>query len=320
MSTLETARRAALATFARCATKNGLYASAPPEGYTMVFARDATITCLGARFEPFPLIRQQFAKSLQTLGTHQSKTGQIPNAVDRWDTHRPPYDSFATIDSTCWWLIGLKTHATHYRDSTLLKRFAPRIEAAFFWLACQDTGEDGMPEQHPTSDWQDAFPHKYGHTINTQALYYHALRLFGRSKPAKQVLLAANGRLREDWSLWSDDLGYYRPWRWKNHDQYRETEDWFDTSGNLLAILSGLATDSQADSILDHIEQHHIAKPFPCHAIDPPLIPSSPAWHDYYDACAARMPNEYLNGGICIEVFTCCSYRIYFFSVIEANI
>ncbi|MDO8624789.1 MAG: amylo-alpha-1,6-glucosidase, partial [Candidatus Diapherotrites archaeon] len=142
MDTLESTRVAALATIRRCATPHGLYASAPPDGYTMVFARDSMITLLGARFEDAPFVCTQFKKSLETLAMHQSPTGQIPNAVDRWDPKRPKNDSFATVDSTLWWLIGFATYATRFKDKAFAKRFDSNAQKAFQWLACQDTGED----------------------------------------------------------------------------------------------------------------------------------------------------------------------------------
>ncbi len=288
----------ALASIQKCATPHGLFASAPPNGYTMVFARDSMISLIGASASPASFIQKQFAKSLETLARFQSPTGQIPNAVDHYDPRREPTVSFSTIDSTLWWLVGLKHYAKRFNDESMLRRFKPNVQKAFHWLACQDTGEDSMPEQHPTSDWQDAFPHKYGHTINTQALYYLALRLHGQQALAQRVREAANGKKREDWCLWSDELGYYRAWRWKNHGQFHETEDWFDSLGNLLAILTGFATEHQAHSILKFIEKHKIAKPFPIRAIYPPISSKSREWQDYFTDSAAGVPNEYLNGGI----------------------
>jgi glycogen debranching enzyme len=60
----------------------------------------------------------------------------------------------------------------------------------------------------------------------------------------------------------------------------------------------GLATPKIAKSILAHIKNKKIAEPYPCRAIDPPLKPGSPAWHDYFENCDARTPYDYLNGGV----------------------
>lgn len=292
------AAKLALQTIHRCATPNGLYASGPPDGYTMVFSRDAMITLLGACATGDETVQIQFKKSLLTLGKHQSKTGQIPNAVDLWDKKRPKYVSFATLDSTLWWLIGLHHYAKRYSDSKLLPQNKIRIEKAFFWLECLDTGEDSMPEQQSTSDWQDAFPHKYGHVLNTQALYYWALSLYGRKKEAALLRKTVNGGRRKDWCLWDAKRGYYLPWAWKDHDGYRETEHWFDSLGNLLAILTGLADQRQTNSILGFIAKHSLNKPFPLRCIHPPIRSQSGEWKDYFNACAAKEPGDYLNGGI----------------------
>ncbi|MBN2067427.1 MAG: hypothetical protein JW744_03095, partial [Candidatus Diapherotrites archaeon] len=226
------------------------------------------------------------------------ETGQIPNAVDLWDRSRKKQVTFATLDSTLWYLLGLKAYAKAYRDSSLFKRHKAMADKAFFWLKCQDSGEDSLPEQLPTSDWEDCFPHKYGHTISTIALYHASLNAYGKGKLAKQVKATATGKSKFDINLFDEKLGYFLPWQWKNHDGIREQETWFDSLGNAIAICGGLASKKMSGRILQHIEEKGINKPFPVRALYPPIKRGSREWQPYFANCLAARPNWYINGGI----------------------
>ena len=235
---------------------------------------------------------------MEALSEHQSELGQIPNAVGSYNTDRKSDVTFNSIDSSLWYLIGHQVYAKAYGDQSLLKKYKKNIEKALFWLRCQDPNEDKLLAQQPTMDWQDAFPHKYGHVINTQALYYGALKMYGKAKEAEHLKKVVNGEIEKYLALYDETLGYYLPWNWKNHDGDREQEQWFDTLGNLLAIVTGLATPAIANSILQYIEREGINKPFPCKAIWPPIKPGDKEWHSYFEKCDAREPYAYLNGGI----------------------
>ncbi|MBU1104118.1 MAG: hypothetical protein KJ600_06210 [Nanoarchaeota archaeon] len=275
----------------KCSTPHGFYASYP--GYDAVWARDSVITSLGAS-----LLGKKFKKTFQAslliLGKNQSKQGQIPNAVDKFSNVRSPHVDFSTIDSSLWYVIGHHIFKKRFKDASLYRAEKNRIERAMTWVYHQDSSEEGMPEQLPTTDWQDAFPHKYGHTINTQALYYKALVLEGKKKKAEKLKHVANWE--SGVSLWEEN--FYLPWRWKNHNKYKEKEEWFDSLGNLLAIVFELADSKQSKLILNYITDKKINKPYPVKAIFPPIRKKDKEWHDYFEDCGARMPYHYLNAGI----------------------
>ena len=282
----------------KCSTPHGMHASGGKGGYNMVFSRDSMIGLIGASVaDSKNQFKSQFRITLDTLGKNQSMAGQIPNAVDNWDSKRKKQSTFATIDSTLWWLLGMKAYASAYKDSSILRKKKKEVDKAFFWLLCQDTGEDGLPEQHPTSDWQDCFPHKYGHTINSVALYYSALKLFDKTSLAKKVKAAAMGESGH-LSMFNEKLGYFFPWRWKGHDGITEQETWFDSLGNVLAVCGGLAGKAEAESILDFVEAKGLDKPYPIRAIYPPIRRGTKEWQDYFSKCLAAKPNYYINGGI----------------------
>jgi len=289
----------------KCVNPKGLYASAGKEGYFAVWARDAVISLLGGSLIGNDF-KDVFAKSLDLLAKNQSKHGQIPNCVGDFNIDRQSEVTYTTIDSSLWFIIGEHVYTKAYHRLEAGQSFArlqsvnhkKAIKRALTWVQYQDSGEDDLPEQHPTSDWQDAFPHKYGHTINTQALYYQALKFLGQKKQAEKIKMIVNGKARKDLDMFDKKLGYYLPWIWKNHDGDREQEQWFDSLGNLLAIITGLAEPKRADDILNFIDYKGINEPYPMKAIFPPIKPGDPEWRSYFEKCDAREPFMYANAGI----------------------
>ncbi|MBI2499046.1 hypothetical protein HYV88_02290 [Candidatus Woesearchaeota archaeon] len=284
--------RNAVKVIRRCCTKNGLYASVG--GYTSVWARDSMISFLGASLVKNDTFKKTFKKSLETLAKYQSELGQIPNNVDIFsDSKTKNGVSFATIDSSLWFIIGEYVYYLRYKDKSLLKKYKENIRKALLWVKYQDAGEDLLPEQQPTTDWQDAFPHKYGHTINTQALYYKVLNLMNEKKLADKVKKTVNEH--KERKLFNGK--YYSAFRWKNHDKIKEEGDWFDSLGNLLAVIFELCNKENANKILNYIENKKINKPFPVRAIDPPITKRNKYWQDYYET-SGSFPYKYLNGGV----------------------
>ncbi|MBI3588933.1 MAG: hypothetical protein HY093_00760 [Candidatus Liptonbacteria bacterium] len=299
----EMAYQKAIQVLEHCAKKTGFYASGLPGGYEATWARDSMITGLGVATlnVKSDKLKITFRKSLELLAQNQSKHGQIPNAVGSYNLERRSDITFNSIDSTLWWIIGLHTYAKTYKEKSILKKHAKRLKAALTWLEYQDPNEDSLLVQQPTMEWQDAFPHKYGRVINTEALYYAVLNLTGQKKKAAHLKKIVNGETQKYLSLFDMSLGFYRPWVWKTHGpnpKHKEQESWFDTLGNLLAITTGLATPQIANSILNYIEKNKINRPYPCKAIWPPIRKGDKEWRSYFDECEAREAFHYLNAGI----------------------
>lgn len=297
MNTLDKAYDLAVDVLKHCAKPTGLYASGLKGGYEATWARDSMVTSLGAGLvgEEFrPVIK----KSLELLAKNQSYLGQIPNCVGSYNPDRRSDVTFNSIDSSLWFSLGLLIYVARFNDRSLFSKLKKNLSLALVWLSYQDPDEVRLLAQQPTMDWQDAFPHKYGYCINTQALYYGLLKMIGKDRQAGHMQRVVNGEIDKYLSLYDPKLGYYYPWGWKNHDNDREHEEWFDTLGNLLAVITGLATPKIAKSILQHIDKAKINRPYPCKAIWPTLKPSDPEWKSYFNNCDAREPYSYLNGGI----------------------
>ncbi len=277
----------------QCVSKHGLFASGGKRGYKGVWSRDSFITFLGASLIQDKTFEKTFKKSLEILGRHQSKKGQIPNAVLHFERRRPQVD-YQSIDSSLWYIIGHCTYKKRYKDESLFHKHKEKINQALTWLSYQDIGENIMLEQLPTTDWQDAFPEKYGMTISTQALYYKALNLMGKKETANKLKFLVNRK--KGVRLWNGE--YYWAYRWKNHNKYKEIGEWFDSFGNLISIIFGLSSKEMSLKILETIKKKKIYYPFPVKSIHPPITRESEYWEDYYMDCEAGQPHKYLNGGI----------------------
>ncbi|MFH0951337.1 MAG: amylo-alpha-1,6-glucosidase, partial [bacterium] len=257
MNNLDKAYNKAIEVLVHCAKPSGFYASGLKHGYEATWARDSMITALGASLVGNKF-KQTIKKSLDLLAKNQSYLGQIPNCVGSYNTDRRSDVTFNSIDSSLWFIIGLLVYITRYNDRFTYYKHKKNLSQALVWLSYQDPDEVRLLAQQPTMDWMDAFPHKYGYCINTQALYYAVLNMVNKTRQAKHMQKVVNGNLEKYLSLYNPKLGYYYPWAWKNHDGDREHEEWFDTLGNLLAVITGLATPTMAKKILNHIDQAKI--------------------------------------------------------------
>lgn len=294
---VEMARSEAVEVLKSCVRKNGFFASGLKGGYEALWARDSMTCALGGSVvgEEF---KEAMRHSLETLAKHQTGLGLIPNCVGSYNTERKSDITFNSIDAPQWYIIGHFVYAKAYKDTSLLKKYRTSIFKAMLWLKYQDPNNDRLLVQQPTMDWMDAFPHKYGRVMHTQALYYGLLNLVGEKDLANYIKKIINGETQKYLSLYDKKRGYYLPWIWKDHNGEREQEEWFDSAANLLAIVTGLATPAIAKSILTFIDKQKINRPFQCKNIWPPIKPGSEAWKKYFEKCDARTPLQYINGGV----------------------
>jgi len=73
---------------------------------------------------------------------------------------------------------------------------------------------------------------------------------------------------------------------------------WFDTLGNMMAILAGVSDSGQADDILDLVEDHRLTANGPIKALYPSIQPGDYDWREYYRNLNLNLPEQYHNGGI----------------------
>lgn len=285
-----------------------------------MWARDSMIALLGASLVEDAAIRAALQASLATLRRWQTQAGLIPNNFDP-RSGKPNYRAYA--DGALWFVIG----------SSILAPDPDAIGRALGWYECQDVDESGLISIQEASDWQDLFCTR-GKGLYVNCLYAAALSKAAALNEARGHTRQAGSygeraeRVREAVNryLWyhgdgevlrhishsfstdsprRDSLGrerwmpckrilrdahYYLP-----YVSFREIGEWFDAFGNLLAILAGVASEEQANRILDFIAGQKLdAHPIP--AIYPPVQPGDADWREYYGTL--NVPHQYHNGGI----------------------
>ncbi len=291
----------------RCSFPEGLKASGRAVGHHQVWARDTMIALLGARFADDAQIQASLQASIALLRSRQSETGAIPNNVDSLSL-RPNFRAYA--DGGLWWIIGSSLIAPDPQTSAVVLR----------WYECQDVDRTCLLSMQESSDWQDLFCTR-GKGLYLNCLYVLALRAAGLHEKADLVKNAINryfwyegdGRMlrhiAHSFSTESpqeqDSLGRkrYLPEKKKLPDEqyylpylgFRAVGEWFDSLGNLLAILAGVADDRQTAIILDFIDRHNLADA-PMRSLTPVIMPGDPDWRDYYGML--NVPHAYHNGGI----------------------
>lgn len=230
------------------------------------------------------------------------------------------------IDNSLWYIVGHYYHYAVTGDRDFVQQAWPSLERALLWLQYQDSNECGLLEAHEAMDWADLFANRYN-GLYANVLYYAAWRSMGRlaaaldHDPAHFFEQAEDVRRKINVVLW---IGPEAPkdWEWIKHERkewlytlkrietelverpfflpyvaFRDYADRFDTLGNLLAIVFGVADQQQADKILDYIHGCGLNEPFPVQAVYPVINPGDKDWREYYRVRNINQPHHYHNGG-----------------------
>ena len=315
----ETVYRSAIESLRRCCCPAGLRASGRSLGYKQIWARDSMISLLGARLIGEDQIQSALNESISILSRNRSPIGEIPNNVDS-ETGRPNFRAYA--DSGLWWIIG----------SSLLAPDPATVEAVLRWYEHQDVDASGLLQMQEGADWQDLFCTR-GKGLYLNCLYVMALRAAAKQLASSDLTGSRRCLSRADRVIdgvnrlfWyrgdgnilphvshtfstegdlQDALGRKRwiPQKRQLLDEqyylpylgFRAVGEWFDTLGNLLAILSGVADQRRTDTILDFIERHSLDT-WPIQSLTPAVYPGDADWRDYY--VSLNLPHHYHNGGV----------------------
>jgi glycogen debranching enzyme len=310
----------AIESIRRCCCPWGIQASGGRVGHHQVWARDSMIAALGARLVDDSKIQSALRASVALLKQHRAPSGAIPNNVDN-TSQRPNFRAYA--DGGLWWIVG----------STLIDPDPGAVREILGWYECQDVDQSGMLSMQESSDWEDLFCTR-GKGLYLNCLYVLALRsaakLFERSDPeesrrctlrAERTAAAVNAifwyagdgniarHMAHTYSTESvgaeDSLGRKRWMPKKRHlaaESYylpylgfRAVGEWFDSLGNLMAILAGVADAQRAATILDFVSRHGLDE-WPLRSLTPAVQPGDPDWRDYYGDL--NTPHRYHNGGV----------------------
>jgi glycogen debranching enzyme len=230
------------------------------------------------------------------------------------------------IDSALWYIVAHYYHQVVTGDTDQLRGAWESLERALLWLRYQDSNECGLLEVHEAMDWADLFVNRYN-VLYDNVLFYAAWRCMGAMAAAlglpggEYFRNADDVRRKINTVLWvgpEED----RDWNWIAETRrewlytlrridtelverpfylpyvaFRDYADRFDTLGNLLAILFGVADGRKADKILDYIESCGVNRPYPVRALYPVINPGERDWREYYRVRNLNIPHHYHNGG-----------------------
>ena len=329
---LNEAHKRALEVLHRCATAKGFRASGLMAGYPQVWARDNAIIALGAFVTGDEQLIAAARASLRTLGVYQSRRGLIQLNVNP-DTGYISTENAGSVDSNLWYILLHYLHLQASDDIEFLCEHWQIITKALVWLEYQDMNECGLLEIPEAGNWMDLVAVRCN-TLYDNVLYYAAVLAYDLMRqrlpvdtPFHQMSVDAGGiherinllmwidrcwvaehfaehldrlkAIRLEWFMLYHNIGtissrpYYLPWV-----AFREYGDWYDTLGNCLAILTGVADYHRSEHILRYMYQVGIAEPFPSKAINPPIHPGENDWRNYYRSRNLNFPHQYHNGGI----------------------
>ena len=280
---VEQAYRSAVQVLRNCSHPTGLKASARHYGHHQVWARDSMITLLGASLIDDATVRTALGASLRTLRRHQTATGAIPNNVDI-ETRRPNFRAYA--DGGLWYVIGSSILEPDYRcDSArpaLVRVSGPGSDAASSACRNPPTGRTcsaraarGCISTASTRlrsgklpNWPNAAAVAVRQRRTATALPSSATRsiaISGIAATDKRCDIShtpSARRIRSRIRLGVSAGSHRNAHPAKRRiticpmSSFRAIGEWFDTLGNLLAILSDVADDEQTEHILSFIRAH----------------------------------------------------------------
>jgi len=264
-------------------------------GYPEPYTRDLMFSILGIATTENKVLLDSIRKVLETLAKNQTPKGLIPSLVhDKKD--------LGASDTTPLFLLGLGIFRLKMDEPDFLKDEA---EKAMLWMEYQCPDDQFLVAQQPTSDWRDEqWVLGYGLFVNT--LVHGYLCLFGQTNRAENLRKEMAGftitsgvmhnHVHE--GLVVKHKPYYACWAYKVLSSER-----FDLLGNSLAILTGIASPSRANSMISWIEKECLALVNSgMLAVDlPPNFfpftqPNDTDWHERDGIY--NQPGDYHNGGI----------------------
>jgi hypothetical protein len=264
-------------------------------GYPEPYTRDLMFSILGIAVSENQELLESIRRVLETLAKNQTERGHIPSLVHDKENR-------GSSDTTPLFLLGAGIFRKVSGESDFLKE---AVEKALTWMEYQSPSDQYLVAQQPTSDWRDEqWVTGYGLFINT--LVYSYLRFLGKYERADRMrqdirrftITGGTNRHHVHEGLAIKHKPYYAFWSYKIHSSER-----FDLLGNSLAVLSGIASPSQARQMISWLEEEcagmrkrgELAVDLPPNFF-PFIKPHDPDWHVRYSVY--NKPGEYHNGGI----------------------
>jgi len=291
--------------------------------YRSVWGRDGAITVINSLDVEDPEILACSRRTLDTLLTAISPTGQIPANV-RIDDGVPDYSgvgNICAIDSGLWLIIAVYNYVDRTGDMDFLARHAAALQRAMDWLTAHDSNNDGLLEIPEAGDWTDLFGRSYN-VLYDEVLWFRANVCYGH-------LLEFRGdhRRAADYLHWSQHIrSKILSMFWPTTQSNRETDpnrsfanrqfamgdthyllaeitpfsfNWrCDVFGNVLAFLTNLLDVDRAREAFRFMWGVGVNEPYPVANLYPVVQAGDPDWRAYYTVNLLNLPHHYHNGGI----------------------
>ena len=302
--------------------------------YYSVWARDHSITALAALQTDDSELIQTAKKGVLLLLQHQSEAGQIPTYIEI-ENRKKVYGGLGTItsvDSNLWIAII----AAEIYHKTKDKRFISekqmdRYKRIYRLIKAFDSNKCGLLEVHIAGDWADVFNRTY-HVLYDECLHYQALKsleylfdkhihlkkqtektikrkkmqkwISNRRKMIKPILNSTFiftrdniEKVKEKYMIYTDFGKVEYPYYQSHLTPFKN--DWhqrFETFGNSLAMLTGVASAKRSKAIIEYVFRNKINLPVPIPVLYPPVFEHESDWEPIYSI--KEQPFVYHNGGI----------------------
>ncbi len=233
--------------------------------YKEVFTRDAVGALIGYLYTSDARSRQFVLNVLDEIKKRQTAEGAIPTSFTSYvNWKRVTYTS--ALDVQAWYAILAWQYYLVTQDQGFLDDYATSLRLAIDVLLKNDTDGNYLINAFPdnASDWADTIKRE-GEPLFLNSLTCWALRHMAEleltfnnatghnfySEWAENIRFGLN-RDFADGGLWNSTGGYYSAWRFENGT----VRSYFEVDSNLLAVFSGVASKSRAESVFRFIDAH----------------------------------------------------------------
>ena len=245
------------------------------------------------------------------------------------ESRRPVVDTIhaGCVDNSLWYILGHYAYHQGDGDTEFLRRYWTSIQRAYLWLQYQDVNECGLLEVHEAMDWADLFANRYN-VLYDNALWCAVHRAMGHlaaalNEPAESYFQESEScRFKLNLLMWvGPEVDRDLNWVQQNRSEwlyllnrtntelvtrpyylpymgFRDYAERFDTLGNLLATVLGLASPAQVNKILNYAYGVGLDQPYPIQVLYPVIRQGDKDWRHYYWVRNLNQPHHYHNGGI----------------------
>lgn len=317
-------------------TKNGFTASSEHiANYFSIWARDHSVCSLAALLSKDKKLINCAKNGLLYLLKRQNESGQLPSYVEIASKEKVygGFGSITSIDSNMWVVIMCAIFYHHTKDKRFISNEnGDKYIRCYRLLKAFDSNNCGLMEVHIASDWADIMNRTY-HVLYDECLYYESLKALGyllkenldsqNADPVifrydrKRIKYIFRRRVRAkkkiNSSLWftkknipkiKEEYMIHENIPLENYNYYQShlmpfKHHWakrFDTFGNLIAVLTNIASKERSKKIINHVLDNKINEPFPLKAMSPIIFKHNKDWEHIY--ATKEKPYTYHNGGI----------------------